>query len=101
MLTVARRATPCASGEITRRVVMRVGLSVTQLGRDITLVRGQIAVALFDVALARSFKGISVCPRGPAVLIWAAHAVVRPRVMVELGSHHNPSEHHASGDAAD
>jgi hypothetical protein len=71
-------ATPCGSVEITRRVVMRVGLSVTQLGRDVTILRGQIAFATVDVALARSCKCISVCPRGPAVLIWPSHAVGRP-----------------------
>jgi len=81
MLTVARRAIPCGSVEITRRVVARFGLSVTQLGRDVSLPRRQIAVTPFDVALARSCGGISICPRGLAVLIYATHAVVRPGVM--------------------
>jgi hypothetical protein len=84
MLTVARRAMLFSSVEITRRVVMRVGLYVTQFGLYVTLLRGQIAfapvdVAPVDVTLARSRKGVSVCPRGPAVLIWASHAMAHVR----------------------
>ena len=41
ILTVARRAVPCGSVEITRRVVTRFGLSVTQPGRDVTVLRSQ------------------------------------------------------------
>jgi len=39
VLTVARRAIPCGSVVITCRVVTRFGLSVTQLGRVVTLLR--------------------------------------------------------------
>jgi hypothetical protein len=41
ILTVARRAIPSGSVQITRRVVARLGLSVTQLGRDVTILRSQ------------------------------------------------------------
>jgi len=55
MLTVARRAIPCRSVEITRRVVTRFGLSVTQLGRDVTVLRRQ-------PGLPTARSGHLVCP---------------------------------------
>jgi hypothetical protein len=81
MLTVARRAIPCRSVEITRRVVTRFGFSVTQLGLSVTLVRSQITVTPFDIALARSCKGVSVFVGATAVLIRASHAAVGIRVI--------------------
>ena len=58
MLTLARRAIPCGSVEITRRVVTRFGLSVTLLGLSVTHVRSQIAITPFYVALARGCQGV-------------------------------------------
>jgi len=55
VLTVARRAIPCGSLVITRRVVTRFGLSVTQLGRDVTVLRRQ-------PGLPTARSGHLVCP---------------------------------------
>ncbi|HEY8840758.1 MAG TPA: hypothetical protein VIO80_08950, partial [Candidatus Dormibacteraeota bacterium] len=74
LLTLARRAVPCGSVEITRRVVTRFGLSVTH-------VRSQIAVPPFYVALPCSCKGVLTFTRAIAVLIWACHAEGRSSVM--------------------
>ena len=41
MLAVRRRAIPCGSVKVAGRVVTRFGLSVTQPGRDITVLRSQ------------------------------------------------------------
>ena len=60
MSSVARGAIPCGSVEITGRVVTRFGLSITQLGLSVSHIRSQIAVAPFDVALARSCNGVFV-----------------------------------------
>jgi hypothetical protein len=81
MLTLARRAIPCGSVEITRRVVTRFGLSVTLLGLSVTHVRSQIAITPFYVALARGCRGVSVYLRDTAVLIRASHAAVLLRVI--------------------
>jgi hypothetical protein len=81
MLTVACCAIPCRSVEITRRVVTRFGFSVTQLGLSVTLVRSQITVTPFDIALARSCKGVSVFVGATAVLIRASHAAVGIKVI--------------------
>jgi hypothetical protein len=51
LLTLARGAVPCGSVEITRRVVTRLGLSITLLGLAVTHIGGQIAVPAFYVAL--------------------------------------------------
>ena len=79
VLTVARRAIPCGSVEITRRVVTRFGLSVTQLGRDVTLLRSHVASSPLPVALTVLGQGLRVCPRGPQVLGWAFDVLVRHR----------------------
>ena len=60
MSTVARRAIPCGSVEITGRVVTRFGLPITELGLPVAHIRSQISVTPFDVALARSCNGISI-----------------------------------------
>jgi hypothetical protein len=70
MLTVARRALPSGAVEVTGRVVTSFGLSVTQLGRRVTLQRDQIAVGC---------KGVPVWPGGAAVLIRASHAAAPAR----------------------
>jgi hypothetical protein len=41
MLAVGRRAVTCGSVQIARRVIARFGLSVTQPGRDVTILRSQ------------------------------------------------------------
>jgi hypothetical protein len=74
MLTLASRAVTCGSVEITRRVITRFGLSVTQLGREVTHVRSQIAVTPFYVALACRCKGVFAFIRATAVLIRARHS---------------------------
>jgi hypothetical protein len=76
MLTVARRAIPCGSVKITRRVVTRFGLPITQLGLSVTHIRSQIAVAPFYVALARGCQGVFAVISATAVLIWASSAEV-------------------------
>ncbi|HEY4889007.1 MAG TPA: hypothetical protein VIJ58_10615 [Candidatus Dormibacteraeota bacterium] len=76
LLTVARRAIPCGSVEITRCVVARFGLPVTQVGFPVTHIRSQIAVASFYVALACGCDGILAVIRATAVLIWAPRAAV-------------------------
>jgi hypothetical protein len=76
MLTVARRAIPCGSVEITRRVVTRFGLPITQLGLSVTHIRSQIAVAPFYVALARGCQGVFAVISATVVLIWASSAEV-------------------------
>jgi len=81
LLTLARRAVPCGSVDITRRVVTRFGLSVTLLGLSVTHVRSQIAVPPFYVALPCSCKGVLTFTRAIAVLIWACHAEGRSSVM--------------------
>jgi len=81
LLTLARRAVPCGSVEITRRVVARFGLSVTLLGLSVTHVRSQIAVPPFYVALPCSCKGVVTFTRAIPVLIWVRHVEVRPSVM--------------------
>ena len=76
MLTLARRTVPCGSVEITRRVITRVGLSVTLLGLSVTHVRSQISVTPFYVALACGCKGVLTFIRATAALIWACHAAI-------------------------
>ena len=76
LLTVARRAIPCGSVEITRRVVARFGLPVTQGGLPVTHIRSQIAVASFYVALACGRDGILAVISATVVLIWAPRAAV-------------------------
>ena len=41
MLTIGRRAVTCGSVKIAGRVITRFGLSVTQPGRDVAILRGQ------------------------------------------------------------
>jgi hypothetical protein len=41
MLTVGRRAVTCGSIKVAGRVITRFGLSVTQPGRDVAILRGQ------------------------------------------------------------
>jgi hypothetical protein len=81
LLTLARRAIPCGSVEITRRVVTRFGLAVTLLGLAVTYVRSQIAVPPFYVALPCGCRGVLTVTRAIAVLIWARHVEVRSSVM--------------------
>jgi hypothetical protein len=84
LLTLARCAVPGGSVEITRRVVTRLGLSITLLGFPVTHVGSQIAVPAFDVALPCDCGGVLIFTRAIAVLIWARHvftplAVARER----------------------
>jgi hypothetical protein len=81
LLTLARRAVPGGSVEITRRVVTRFGLSVTLLGLSVTHVRSQIAVPPFYVALPCGCKGVLSFTRASAVLIGAGHVEVHSSVM--------------------
>ncbi len=74
LFTLARRAIPCGSVEVTRRVVTRFGLSITLLCLSVTHVRGQIAVAPFQVALACLCQGVLALIRPTRVLIWECHA---------------------------
>ncbi len=70
LITPVRRAIPCGSVEVTRRVVTRLGLSITLLGLSVTHVRSQIAVAPFQVALACLCQGVLAFIRPTAVLTW-------------------------------
>jgi len=71
MLAVAGGAGLRAPVEVTRRVIARLGVSVTQLGREVALVRGLIAVTPFDVAVDRDRKGRWVRIGGEADVVRA------------------------------
>ena len=70
LFTLARRAIPCGSVEVTGRVITRFGLSITLLGLSVAHVRSQIAVAPFQVALACLGQGVSAFIRPTKVVIW-------------------------------
>jgi hypothetical protein len=74
-LALARRAITCRPVEVTCRVITRRGLSVTLLGLSVTHVRGEIAIAPFDVTLARLCQGVLTFIRSTRVLIWESHVV--------------------------
>jgi len=78
-LAVARCAVPCGSVEITRCVVTRFGLSVTLLGRDVTLSRSQSGL---PTAHCRQLVG----PRILAVL-GGLRAIVRCNLAVVDGAY--------------
>jgi hypothetical protein len=78
-LAVAQCAVPCSSVEVTRCVVTRLGLSVTLLGRNVTLSRSQSGL---PTAHCRQLVG----PRILAVL-GGARAIVRCNLAVVDGAH--------------
>jgi hypothetical protein len=74
LLILTRRTVTCGAVEVTRGVITSSGLSVALLRLAIAHVRGQIAVAPFDVALARLGQGVLTFIRSTRVLIWESHA---------------------------
>jgi hypothetical protein len=57
LLTVTLRAIPGGSAEVTRRIT-RLGISITLIRLSVAHVRGEIAVAPFDVTLACLRQGV-------------------------------------------
>jgi hypothetical protein len=74
LLTISRRPVACGPVEVARRVITRRGLPVALLRHSVAHVRGQIAVAPFDVALACLGQGVLARIRPIGVLIWEFHA---------------------------
>jgi hypothetical protein len=83
MLTVAFRTVPCGSVEITRRVVTRFGLSVTQPGGDVTTVRSQSGLTtahscqLVGSGILAVLGGLRAIFGSNLAVIDGLHAVVR------------------------
>ena len=73
LLTITRRAISRGSVEVTRGIT-RLGLSIALLRLSVTHVRGQIAVAPFDVTLACLCQGVLAFIRSTGVLIWECRA---------------------------
>ncbi len=74
LLTLTRSAVSRRSVEVARRVIARRSLSVPLLGLSVTHVRGKIAVAPFDVPLARLCEGVLALIGPIWVLIWECDA---------------------------
>ena len=74
LLLILIRTVICGPIEVTCGVITRRGLSVTLLGLSVTHVRGQIAIAPFDVTLARLCLGVLTFIRSTRVLIQQSHA---------------------------